>query len=87
MKKTVLALLCCAGLLTACTGNPQTQIEVIKPEIPKGLRTCALAPPHPGDSITQKDVAAWSAKLWFAHQDCRSKLENLNKALGYDEQN
>ncbi len=83
MKKTALALLYCAIQLSACTGNPQTQVKVIKPEIPPSLRQCQTSPAYPGDEVTQKDIAAWGAKLWYAHQDCRSKLENINKALGY----
>ncbi|MCB1557175.1 MAG: hypothetical protein KDJ15_07680 [Alphaproteobacteria bacterium] len=45
------------------------------------MRSCEPAPPYPGDNITQKDVAAWSARLWYAHKDCRSKLEAVGRAL------
>jgi hypothetical protein len=82
MNKMPLWLLCCVMLLTACTGTPQTQIKVIKPDIPDSLRTCDDVPNYPGDGMTQRDVAKWSARLWYAHADCRSKLQSLSNAVG-----
>ena len=86
MKKTALLPLCCVILLTACTGFPKTQIKVIRPEVPASLRTCESAPAYPGDSITQKDMAKWITRLWYAHADCESKLASLNQALGYGDE-
>ena len=64
----------------------QTQIKVIRPEVPASLRTCESAPAYPGDSITQKDMAKWITRLWYAHADCESKLASLNQALGYGDE-
>jgi hypothetical protein len=81
MTKTHLLPLCCAALLSACTGVPQTQIKVIKPDIPVSLRTCDDGPAYPGDDITQRDVAENYTNLWYAHKDCKSKLSAVNRAL------
>ena len=35
--------------------------------------------------MTQKDVAEWASRLWYAHADCYSKLESINEALGHAE--
>ncbi len=82
MNKTHLWPLCCAILLTGCTGTSQTQIKIVKPNIPDSLRTCDDVPNYPGDGMTQRDVAKWSARLWYAHADCRSKLQSLKDAIG-----
>jgi len=55
---------------------------VIRTETPVSLRTCETVPDYPGSGMTQRDVAKWSAQLWYAHADCKSKLESVNKALG-----
>ena len=81
MIKTHLSLLCCAVLLTACTGAPRTQIKVIEPEIPKSLRDCKDAPDYPGEDMTQRDIAENYTNLWYAHKDCKSKLQAVNRAL------
>ena len=81
MNKMHLLPLCYAMLLSACTGAPQTQIKVIKPEIPTSLQSCADAPNYPGDDMTQRDIAENYIKLWFAHKDCKSKLAAINYAL------
>lgn len=81
MNKMHLLPLCCAMLLSACTGAPQTQIKVIKPEVPASLLSCASAPKYPGDDMTQRDIAENYTKLWFAHKDCKSKLAAINHAL------
>lgn len=79
MTKTALWLLCCAILLSACTGTPKTQVKVIKPEIPESLLSCDSAPAYPGADMTQRDVAKWAAGIWYAWQDCRSKLDAIDK--------
>lgn len=75
MTKTALWLLCCAILLSACTGTPKTQVKVIKPEIPESLLSCDPAPSYPGADMTQRDVARWATGIWYSHADCRSKLK------------
>lgn len=81
MNKMPLWPLCCAILLTGCTGAPQTHIKVVRPEIPVSLQSCADVPDYPGEGITQRDIAANYTRLWYAHADCKSKLQSLNHAL------
>lgn len=80
MKKMALLLPFCGLLLTACTA-PMPQVKFIKPEIPSSLLTCADAPVRPESDMTQRDVAAWTAKLWYAHGDCKSKLHAVSEAI------
>jgi hypothetical protein len=54
-------------------------VKVIKPEIPASLQACEPAPAHPGKDMTQRDVAKWAATLWYAYQDCRSKMDAIGK--------
>jgi len=45
------------------------------------LQSCADAPDYPGDDMSQRDIAANYTRLWYAHADCKSKLQSLNHAL------
>lgn len=67
-------------LLTACT-TPTPQVKLIKPEVPQSLLACADAPPQLTPDATQRDVASWAARLWYAHGDCKSKLKALSEAV------
>lgn len=81
MKKMALLPLCCVILLTACTGVPQTQVQVIKPEIPASLLSCEPAPAYPDQNASQRDVSIWVTRLWYAHADCQSKLHSIKSSI------
>ena len=79
---TLLSLLCCALLLTACAApEPRlvVQSRVERLSVPDALLVCADQPEPPAGG-TQRDVAEFVVNLADAGQDCRDKLASV-KAL------
>lgn len=52
------------------------QIQLVKPEIPPELRTCAADPPI-GAIETQREAIDYLIVLWDAGEDCRAKHRAL----------
>mgnify|MGYP007089348386 CR=1 FL=1 len=61
-------------LLTACTEIPEP-VMVIRP--PEQFRECEDVPPKPEtEKPTPQVMAKWAVAVWFAGEDCRSKLRS-----------
>jgi hypothetical protein len=62
-------------LSTGCAvREPAPEIRLQRIEPPAALLACADPPDVPGDSATQRDVAAFVAELFGAYDDCRAKV-------------
>lgn len=80
----LLSLLSCALLLTACAQPEprlvvQSRVEQLK--IPPVLLTC-LESPEPPAGDTQREAAEFTVRLWDAGEDCRSKLQAIERLVG-----
>lgn len=77
------AILASALMLSACASTqsmqPQVRTETIPVGPPEALLTCRVQPPAPRGEYTQRDVAAYIARLAEAGEDCRSKLSAVKK--------
>lgn len=80
---TLLSLLSCALLLTACA-QPEPRLvvqgRVERLEIPPVLLTC-LESPEPPAGNTQREAAEFTVRLWDAGEDCRGKLEAIRSLV------
>lgn len=80
---TILSLLCCSILLTACAGDtPPTVVTEIKVERvlpPTSLLACEPAPLVPTQPITQRDLAGYLVDLAGAGEDCRARLARVKE--------
>ena len=66
---TLLSLLSCATLLTACAGADRTVVAAP----PDEMLTCAPSPEVP-TADSQRAVAEYVVELWDAGEDCRQHL-------------
>ena len=61
--------------LAACGSAPPAPTEMRAATVPPALLTCQDAPALPDTATaTQRDVAAFTALLWGAWQDCHGNL-------------
>lgn len=76
--------LCLLAPLTGCGGAAEQKVVTViqreKQDVPADLRTCAAEPVAPA-AETQRTVARYVVDLADAGEDCRSKLNALNRIL------
>lgn len=77
MKKTVLYLLFCVTLLTACA-EPLVSVRTERITIPEALLTCPVEP-KPGEISTQRDVALYLIDLREYGRACEAKLKSVKQ--------
>lgn len=77
-RRLQLVLLLClsAPFWTACAPLPPA-VQVERLTVPTSLLTCAVAPPPPGDPVTDADLARWILDLSAAGDDCRGRLARV----------
>lgn len=76
---TVLSILMCVISLSGCMRNEPPSVVKIMP--PLELLHCEPAPVYPGDKMTKKDLLRWQGDVWYAGEDCRSKLNSVKNFL------
>jgi hypothetical protein len=73
MTRTVLSLIFCGMLLTACAEAPRgVRVELV--QIPEAMLTCPTEPKVPDSVATQRDVALYILDLRNYGQACESRL-------------
>lgn len=67
----ILLMVICLMALSACTATHEIQVISIKP--PEELLHCAETPKPPAKN-TVSDIRLWSARVYYAGEDCRAQL-------------
>lgn len=52
-----------------------------RPEIPKGLLSCAPSPQVPGPKAKSREVSTYVVDLYDAHKDCEGNLAAVRKIV------
>lgn len=71
--------------MTGCKTTEKYNQLIYTIEIPVALRDCADLPKRPSGEYTQREVAAFIARLNDARKDCKNKLHSLRDLV--DDQN